>query len=110
MKPFMLPNRIGVRAAFSGLLLMAAIATARADQTVTPPEPAGHDAPKSVENSKPATDAVGSSQHSGFAPHIGVGPGIRIMTPVGPVRLEYGVGKKRSTPPPSVGPSKAIPV
>ncbi len=29
---------------------------------------------------------------SGFSPHVGVGLGIRVGTPLGPIRLDYGVG------------------
>lgn len=33
-------------------------------------------------------------QHSGFQPSVGLGLGVRLKTPVGPVRLDYGVGKQ----------------
>ena len=29
---------------------------------------------------------------NGFAPHVGVGLGIRVNTPIGPLRLDYGIG------------------
>jgi len=31
---------------------------------------------------------------SGFQPHVGVGLGIRVGTPLGPIRLDYGVGSE----------------
>ncbi len=35
----------------------------------------------------------GFEQHKGFSPNIGVGLGVRVKTPVGPVRLDYGIGE-----------------
>ncbi|MGQ9525204.1 MAG: BamA/OMP85 family outer membrane protein [Armatimonadota bacterium] len=33
-------------------------------------------------------------QHSGFRPRVGVGVGLRVTTPIGPLRLDYGVGNE----------------
>jgi len=40
---------------------------------------------------------AGFEQHSGFSPHVGFGIGIRVKTPVGPVRLDYGIGETSRT-------------
>jgi outer membrane protein insertion porin family len=40
---------------------------------------------------------AGFEQHSGFSPHLGYGLGVRIRTPVGPVRLDYGIGETQRT-------------
>ena len=32
------------------------------------------------------------TQHNSFDPHLGVGIGIRVITPIGPLRLDYGRG------------------
>ncbi|HZO91565.1 MAG TPA: BamA/TamA family outer membrane protein [Chthonomonadaceae bacterium] len=37
---------------------------------------------------------LGFNQANGFRPHIGVGPGLRIRTPLGPIRLDYGIGSE----------------
>ncbi len=39
----------------------------------------------------------GFSQTSGFSPRFGVGFGVRVKTPVGPVRLDYGIGETKRT-------------
>ena len=33
-------------------------------------------------------------QHSGFSPHAAVGLGLRVTTPIGPIRLDYGYGSE----------------
>jgi outer membrane protein insertion porin family len=33
-------------------------------------------------------------QHSGFSPRAGFGAGIRVVTPIGPLRLDYGIGSE----------------
>lgn len=33
------------------------------------------------------------SQHNGFKPSIGFGIGVRVRTPLGPLRIDYGIGK-----------------
>jgi outer membrane protein insertion porin family len=33
-------------------------------------------------------------QHKGFSPSYGVGAGIRVTTPIGPIRLDYGFGRE----------------
>jgi outer membrane protein insertion porin family len=38
-------------------------------------------------------DIPGFSQHSTFRPNVGYGVGIRVRTPVGPVRLDFGFGQ-----------------
>lgn len=45
-----------------------------------------------------ATSATDQSyvQHSNFSPSIGYGVGIRVNTPLGPLRLDYGFGKEGS--------------
>jgi outer membrane protein insertion porin family len=39
----------------------------------------------------------GYEQHSSFSPHVGFGTGIRLKTPVGPVRLDLGFGETTRT-------------
>ena len=39
----------------------------------------------------------GYGQFSGFSPKIGFGFGVRVKTPVGPVRLDYGIGETKRT-------------
>lgn len=34
------------------------------------------------------------TQHSGFKPQVGAGIGIRVRTPIGPLRLDYGFGSE----------------
>ncbi len=36
------------------------------------------------------------TQHSNFSPRIGVGAGIRLVTPIGPIRLDIGFGSEGS--------------
>lgn len=36
-------------------------------------------------------------QHAGFRPNVGFGFGIRVKTPIGPVRLDYGIGETNRT-------------
>lgn len=36
------------------------------------------------------------TQHSGFEPNVGYGIGIRVRTPIGPIRLDYGFGSEGS--------------
>jgi len=45
-----------------------------------------------------AGDALGDdlTQHSSFDPNIGYGIGIRVRTPIGPIRLDYGFGSEGS--------------
>ena len=33
-------------------------------------------------------------QHSGFRGNLGVGVGLRVTTPIGPIRLDYGIGRE----------------
>jgi outer membrane protein insertion porin family len=35
-------------------------------------------------------------QHNGFDLHVGTGAGVRITTPIGPLRLDYGIGSEGS--------------
>ncbi len=35
-------------------------------------------------------------QHSGFSPQVGAGVGLRVTTPIGPIRLDYGFGSDGS--------------
>ncbi len=35
-------------------------------------------------------------QHDGFSPSLGYGLGIRVATPIGPLRLDYGFGDEGS--------------
>jgi len=43
----------------------------------------------------PESDPQGRfRQHSGFKPRVGVGLGLRVTTPIGPLRLDYGVGNE----------------
>ncbi len=39
----------------------------------------------------------GFAQHGSFSPRVGFGIGIRVKTPVGPVRLDYGIGETNRT-------------
>jgi outer membrane protein insertion porin family len=36
----------------------------------------------------------GFNQHSGFAPSVGFGLGIRVVTPIGPIRIDQGFGRE----------------
>jgi outer membrane protein insertion porin family len=36
--------------------------------------------------------SIAGFQQNGFQPHLGVGLGIRVVTPIGPLRLDYGFG------------------
>ena len=38
----------------------------------------------------------GFAQHSNFSPNLGYGVGIRVNTPLGPLRLDYGFGSEGS--------------
>ena len=40
---------------------------------------------------------AGFEQHSTFSPRVGFGIGVRVKTPVGPVRLDYGIGETNRT-------------
>ncbi len=40
---------------------------------------------------------AGFEQHGSFAPRVGFGFGVRVKTPVGPVRLDYGIGETNRT-------------
>lgn len=42
-------------------------------------------------------------QHEGFSPNLGYGLGIRVATPIGPLRLDYGFGSEGSRAHFSVG-------
>ena len=44
-------------------------------------------------------------QHSGFRGNLGVGVGLRVTTPIGPIRLDYGIGREggRTRPRPCRG-------
>ncbi len=37
---------------------------------------------------------IAGFKQSGFTPHVGVGLGIRVRTPLGPIRLDYGIGNE----------------
>ena len=39
----------------------------------------------------------GFGQHRNFSPQVGFGFGIRVKTPIGPVRLDYGIGQSNRT-------------
>lgn len=51
-----------------------------------------------VDNIQPnpaiASDPRDLDQHNSFTPNVGVGLGIRVITPIGPLRLDYGVGSE----------------
>lgn len=36
----------------------------------------------------------GFNQHPGFSPNIGVGVGLRVVTPIGPIRIDEGFGRE----------------
>ncbi|HXG23632.1 MAG TPA: BamA/TamA family outer membrane protein [Chthonomonadales bacterium] len=36
----------------------------------------------------------GFTQHSGFSPSVGVGVGLRVVTPIGPIRIDQGFGSE----------------
>ncbi len=36
----------------------------------------------------------GFTQHSGFSPSVGVGLGLRVVTPIGPIRIDEGFGRE----------------
>ena len=38
----------------------------------------------------------GFTQHESFSPSVGYGIGIRVLTPIGPIRLDYGFGSEGS--------------
>lgn len=40
---------------------------------------------------------AGFEQHGNFSPRVGFGFGVRVKTPVGPVRLDYGIGETNRT-------------
>ena len=42
---------------------------------------------------------------NGFQPHVGVGVGVRINTPIGPLRLDYGIGDEGGRTHFSIGPT-----
>ena len=37
---------------------------------------------------------IAGFHQKGFTPHVGIGLGIRVRTPLGPIRLDYGVGNE----------------
>jgi len=37
---------------------------------------------------------IAGFQQGAFSPHVGVGLGIRVRTPLGPIRLDYGIGSE----------------
>lgn len=46
--------------------------------------------------SDPTGAFQGLTQHAGFSPSVGYGLGMRVITPIGPLRLDYGFGKEGS--------------
>jgi outer membrane protein insertion porin family len=36
----------------------------------------------------------GFEQHSGFRPSVGFGVGLRVITPIGPIRIDQGFGSE----------------
>ena len=36
----------------------------------------------------------GFNQHSGFSPSVGIGVGLRVVTPIGPIRIDEGFGRE----------------